>query len=266
MSDVIFLPHGGGPMPLLGDPAYKRLADVLGGLNGEIAGAKAVIVVTAHWEEERASLSTAAHPGMLYDYYGFPDAAYEIRYPAPGAPELAAKVGAALEAAGIDAAYDGARGYDHGVFVPMALIRPEADVPVLQMSLLASLDPAAHIRLGEALAPVLEDGVVLVGSGFSFHNLPALVGRLGGAGAEEADAFHDWLNAAVLGAGLEPAERSDRLARWAEASGARFCHPREEHLLPLHVCHGAAAAKGLAAESFFDEPVKGYRTVGYRWT
>lgn len=265
MGQVFYIPHGGGPMPLLGDPNYARLAEALRALHPQVAGSKAIIVVTAHWEADQPHLSAAAKPGMLYDYYGFPDAAYQISYPAPGAPELAQEAASALAAAGFEPELDAERGYDHGTFVPMALIQPEADIPLLQMSLLSSLDPAAHIAMGRALAPLLADGITVIGSGFSFHNLPALTGRLGGnlrQGQKMAEDFHDWLDEAVCG---PSEERSRRLNAWVEAPGARFCHPREEHLLPLHVCFGAAEAAGLPPVRFFGEPVKGYQTTGYHW-
>ena len=254
---------------MLGDPAYVPLARALKAQGDELAGARAIIVVTAHWEAAQPSLSSAAHPGMLYDYYGFPEAAYRITYPAPGAPELAQAVADTLAAAGFRPELDAGRGYDHGTFVPMLLMRPEADTPVLQMSLLASLDPGEHIALGRALAGALGDDIVLIGSGFSFHNIPALIGRLSPQDAAEgrsrAAAFHDWMDGVVCDPGLEPAQRHRELVAWDRAPGARFCQPREEHLLPLHVCFGAAQAAGMSVSPFFAEPVKGYRTSGYVW-
>ncbi len=266
MGQIMYIPHGGGPLPLLGDPAYASLATALRALNGDLAGCKAIVLVTAHWEADRPSLSTAAAPGMLYDYYGFPEESYQIRYPAPGAPDLAKSVATVLAEHGFEAELDGERGFDHGTFVPMMLIRPEADIPILQMSLLASLDPARHLALGRALKSLLDDDIALIGSGFSFHNLGALTGRMGGdldQARTLAGAFHTWLDETVCGPGLSTEERGSRLASWAEAPGARFCHPREEHLLPLYVCFGAAA--GRRAEQIFGEPVKGYQTSGYRW-
>lgn len=268
MGRILYIPHGGGPLPLLGDPAYASLATSLRGLNGDVSGCRAIVLVTAHWEAERPSLSSASSPGMLYDYYGFPEESYHFRYPAPGAPDLARSVASALAEHGFNAEFDGERGYDHGTFVPMMLIRPEADIPILQMSLLASLDPEQHLALGKALAGVLDEDIALIGSGFSFHNLGALTGRMGGDLEQArglAEAFHAWLDETVCGAGLSDEERHSRLAGWDAAPGARFCHPREEHLLPLHVCFGAAAAAGMSARQTFGEPVKGYQTSGYRW-
>lgn len=268
MSEIFYIPHGGGPLPLMGDPAYARLAAMLGGLNGSFDGCKAIILVTAHWEEAQPCLGAAARPAMLFDYYGFPAETYRYSYPAPGAPELAEQAAAALSAAGFAPASDPDRGFDHGTFVPMMLIRPEADIPILQMSLLASLDAARHLALGRALGGLLGPDVALIGSGFSFHNIGALIGRPGsdpGDGRALAKAFHDWMDETVCGTALDPAERGRRLQAWETVPGARFCHPREEHLLPLHVCQGAAEAAGLTATQIFGEPVKGYQTSGYRW-
>lgn len=268
MKQVLYIPHGGGPLPLLGDPGYARLATALRQLNATVEGTKAIILVTAHWEADQPTLATASKPGMLFDYYGFPEAAYEIDYPAPGAPEIADLVAAVLKSEGFSPQFDPDRGFDHGTFIPMALIRPQADIPILQISLLSSLDPAAHLAMGRALANLPLDNVTLIGSGFSFHNLGALTGRLKDdhqTGPARAQAFHAWLDDVVCGSAHTPADRARELAGWAAAPGARFCHPREEHLLPLHVCHGAASAKGMTARTIFSEPVKGFRTSGYHW-
>jgi aromatic ring-opening dioxygenase catalytic subunit (LigB family) len=157
-------------------------------------------------------------------------------------------------------------GFDHGTFVPMMLIRPEADIPILQMSLMSSLDPEQHLAIGRGLAGMLNHDITLIGSGFSFHNIAALIGRSRidrEDGYALAKAFHDWIGEAVCGEGLGADQRAERLAAWAIAPGARFCHPREEHLLPLHVCLGAAQEAGIAATKIFSEPVKGYQTSGY---
>lgn len=268
MGDIFFIPHGGGPLPLMDDPGYARLAEMLQTLNGDVQCHKAIIVVTAHWETERPTLTRLAQPAMLYDYYGFPQKAYEIVYPAPGAPALADRVADALAAQGFDPAFDDERGFDHGVYVPMTLIRPEADIPILQMSVLESLDPAQHIAMGRALAPFIGEDIALIGSGFSFHNLGALTGRAKfdvAEGQAEAKAFHDWLDHSICSPQLGPDQREKALIDWASAPGARFCQPREEHLLPLHVCLGAAMASEMTASSIFGEPVKGYQTSGYRW-
>lgn len=270
MAKVLFIPHGGGPLPLMGDPAHAPLVTALTGLRPLLDGAKAIIVVTAHWEAEIPSFNSSPAPGMLYDYFGFPEETYRLNYPAPGAPQLAARAAQALDADGLAANLDPERGFDHGTFVPLMLMRPEADIPVLQMSLLSSLDPARHVAMGHALGPLLDDGVVLLGSGFSFHNMQALVGRLPpqqkAEGQHMAVHFHDWLDSVICDPALDAADQTRRLTAWTEAPGARFCQPREEHLLPLHVCFGAAQAAGLpAATRIFAEPLLGFEARGYAW-
>jgi aromatic ring-opening dioxygenase catalytic subunit (LigB family) len=174
---------------------------------------------------------------MLYDYYGFPPESYQVQWPAPGDPALAAKVRALLQGAGFQTAEDSQRGYDHGTFVPLKLMYPEADVPTVQLSLKAGLDPAEHLKLGRALAPLRDEGVFILGSGMSFHNMRAF-GDPRSATAH-AQAFDDWLRATGT---LPPEERDRKLTSWASAPSARFAHPREEHLLPLMVIAGAAGS------------------------
>lgn len=251
-------------MPLLNDPNHAGMIAMMGRLRPLVADSAAFIVVTAHWEEYRVTLSGGPNPGMLYDYYGFPPETYEICYPAPGTPDLAAEAQEMLAAAGIDAGLDTERGYDHGTFVPMIMLREEADIPVLQVSLLASLDPALHMAAGRALAGLMRPGVTMIGSGLSFHNMDAFRAR-SGEGADQAKAFDDWLNDTLLGADTKEADRAAALSNWAEAPGARFSHPREEHLLPLHVCCGAASAAGLQGENIFREDMFGYAVSGFRW-
>jgi aromatic ring-opening dioxygenase catalytic subunit (LigB family) len=242
---TLFIPHGGGPWPFMesafGPPGmWDHLAAYLRGLDASLGvRPKAVLVISGHWETPRPTLNIGAAPPLLYDYYGFPEHTYQLRYPAPGAPALAPRVRALLEAAGIASDSDAERGYDHGVFIPFMLIYPDADVPLLQLSLRADMDPAAHLAIGRALAPLRDEGVLIVGSGMSYHNLRAFFSH--GPGADEAAAeFDAWLTEAVQAA--DPAERDRRLTVWAEAPGARASHPREEHLLPLMVAAGAAGA------------------------
>jgi aromatic ring-opening dioxygenase catalytic subunit (LigB family) len=235
---VIYLPHGGGPWPFVelgfGDPvAYARLATYLRGL-GDLPRPRAVLAVSAHWEERVPTVMSAAHPPMLYDYYGFPPASYEIQWPAPGAPELAARVRSLLSSAGIESAEDTARGFDHGTFVPLKLTYPDADVPTIQLSLQRGLDPAAHLAIGRALAPLRDEGVLIVGSGMSYHNMRGF-GRASSMTASQE--FDRWLGDTVA---LPRSERDAQLAAWSSAPSARECHPREEHLLPLMVVAGAA--------------------------
>jgi aromatic ring-opening dioxygenase catalytic subunit (LigB family) len=238
---TIFLPHGGGPWPFVdlrpmvrpgeGEALTEYLRAIPAGLPQR---PKAMVVVSAHWEAPVPTVMTSERPPILYDYYGFPPAAYEITWPAPGAPKLAARVRGLLEGAGMRTADDPARGFDHGTFVPLKLTFPEADVPTVQLSLEEGLDPARHLAIGKALAPLRDEGVLLVGSGMSYHNLREF-GR--GGAAAVSTAFDGWLQRVATEA---PVERDADLTRWSAAPSARQAHPREEHLLPLMVMAGAA--------------------------
>jgi aromatic ring-opening dioxygenase catalytic subunit (LigB family) len=173
---------------------------------------------------------------MLYDYGGFPAAAYRIEWPAPGHPELARQVAGRLLAAGFETASDGRRGFDHGTFVPLKLAFPEADIPTLQLSLIRGLDPLQHIEMGRALASLRDQGVLILCSGMSFHNMRAIGDpRVAPAAAE----FDAWLQETVA---LPEHERTPALVGWTRAPSARTSHPREEHLIPLMVAAGAAGA------------------------
>lgn len=237
---AIFLPHGGGPCfwiefpPPFGPHAWDRLRDYLAGLVASLPERpKAFLVVTAHWEAAQPTVSVNPKPGMLYDYYGFPEHTYHLNYPAPGAPELGIEVKRLIEAAGLPVAADATRGFDHGVFVPFLIVDPKAEIPVVMLSLRSDLDAAFHIRLGKALASLRDQGVAIVGSGMSFHDLRTFMA--GGDGASST--FDAWLDETLR---LPATEREARLSAWAKAPGARASHPREEHLIPLMVVAGAA--------------------------
>jgi aromatic ring-opening dioxygenase catalytic subunit (LigB family) len=195
---------------------------------------RAVLVVTAHWEAPEFTLSSSPNPTMVYDYYGFPEHTYHIRYPAPGSPELAQRVQALLVEGGVAARLDPERGFDHGTFSVMAPMYPAADMPIVQLSLKAGLDPQTHIDAGRLLAPLRDEGVLIVGSGLSYHNL-----RLFNAAASAPSrVFDGWLNETLIDS--PPGERHRRLLEWSAAPAARIAHPREDHLLPLMVAVGAA--------------------------
>jgi aromatic ring-opening dioxygenase catalytic subunit (LigB family) len=236
---VVFLPHGGGPWPWvdlgLDHTEVERLSDYLRSLrNLPKAAPRALLVVSAHWEEKLPTVMTAAQPPMLYDYYDFPPESYRITWRAPGHPELASQVRALLEQAGFATAADAERGFDHGTFVPLKLTYPDAELPVVQLSLKVGLDPAEHLAIGRALSPLRDEGVFIVGSGMSFHNMRGFRSQ---NAREMSEPFDTWLRATLA---LEPEARTARLERWSEAKGARIAHPREEHLLPLMVVAGAA--------------------------
>jgi aromatic ring-opening dioxygenase catalytic subunit (LigB family) len=198
---------------------------------------------------------------MFYDYYGFPDEAYQITYPAPGSPEYASKITGYLEKNKTPSRIDPQRGFDHGLFIPLKLMYPEADIPCLQLSLLRGLNPNAHINLGKALRELINENILVIGSGFSFHNLRAFSFQGTGVPDPANDAFQNWLIETCTGPLPQP-ERERRLIEWEKAPSARYCHPREEHLLPLHVCLGLAAG---SARLVFDDRILGKRSVGFLW-
>lgn len=237
---TFFIPHGGGPcffMEWTMGPrdTWDRMAAWLREWPSTLpARPTALVVVSGHWEEAVPTVTSGVRPPLLFDYHGFPPETYRLTWPAPGAPALARRVQDILEAAGFPTAADARRGYDHGVFVPLKVAFPEADVPCVQLSLVDGLDPAQHLALGRALAPLRDEGVLIVGSGNSYHNMRGFMSR---AALADSTRFDAWLAEAVAG---PAAERDAALAAWQSAPAARACHPREEHLVPLHVAAGAA--------------------------
>ena len=260
-TQIVYFSHGGGPLPILGDASHQAMIDFMTRLPVRLTRPDLILVISAHWEESAATLLSAPNPPMFYDYYGFPAAAYEINYPASGSPELAQAIASQLERNGIPARLDPERGFDHGLFIPLKMMYPQADIPCLQLSLLRGLNPAAHLAMGQALRGINAGEVLVVGSGFSFHNMRAFT--WGGVGAPDPanDLFQDWLIETCTSP-LTPSERRQRLLEWEKAPSARYCHPREEHLLPLHVC---AALADAPAELVFDDKILGKRSVGFLW-
>jgi aromatic ring-opening dioxygenase catalytic subunit (LigB family) len=240
-------------MPFGSKAELDALAAYLRSIHRDV---RALLVVSAHWEEAVPTVMSSAHPPMLYDYYGFPPEAYEITWPAPGAPELAARVRELLGGAGFTTGEDPKRGYDHGTFVPLKLAYPNADVPVVQLSLKTGLDPAEHIAMGRALAPLRDEGVYIIGSGMSYHNLRAFNARA----KPVSEAFDAWLRAAAV---LASRQRNAQLTEWASAPSARLAHPREEHLLPLMVCAGAAGED--RASVVFDGTIVDLRLSAFKF-
>jgi len=260
-AQIVYFSHGGGPLPILGDPSHKAMVDFMLQLPSQLRKPDAILVISAHWEESAATLLGAPTPPMFYDYYGFPDKAYEITYPAPGSPALANRVAELLHEGNMPARIDPKRGFDHGLFIPLKLMYPEADIPSLQLSLVRGLDPAVHLALGKALQPLLQENILVVGSGFSFHNMRAFSWQGMNAPDPANDAFQDWLIEVCAGP-IPQSEREQRLIGWEKAPAARYCHPREEHLLPLHVCCGLA---GRPAKVVFDDHILGKRGLAFSW-
>lgn len=260
---TLFIPHGGGPCFFMDPPpswprdTWDRMAAFLRGLNASLGRRPAaVLVVSGHWEAPRPTLNIAPRPQLLFDYHGFPAHTYQLRYPVAGAPALAAEAGALLGDAGFVADVEDARGIDHGVFVPFMLVYPHADVPILQLSLVQGLDPAEHLAIGRALAPLRARDVLIVGSGMSYHNLPDLMARQRDPAAEDFDA---WLGAAMI----DPQRRDDALRHWHEAPGALASHPTAEHLLPLMVAAGAAS--GEPGTRIYADHILGKALSGFRF-
>jgi aromatic ring-opening dioxygenase catalytic subunit (LigB family) len=190
-ATVLFIPHGGGPLPLLGEPSHAGMNRFLQDWPATIAKPDGIIVISAHWEEPVVSITAA--PALLFDYYGFPAETYEYQYPAPGNPALATRVQDLLRQAGIEANLDARRGFDHGLFVPLMLMYPEADIPCIQISLAASLDAGEHVRIGQALAGLKSDNLLILGSGFSFHNMQALMSKRDDSIDPRNQEFETWL-------------------------------------------------------------------------
>ena len=238
---TLFIPHGGGPCffmdPSLWPPRmWESMELFLRGLPLKLGHLpKALICISAHWETPRTTVNGNPHPPMLFDYFGFPEHTYELTYPAPGSPALAMQVQMLLGKAGVPSDCELSRGFDHGVFVPFLLIYPRAQIPIVQLSLRADLDPAAHLEVGRALAPLRDEGVLIVGSGMSYHNTAAMREVHEG---DVSERFDVWLTATVEDADVQRRERS--LTDWENAPHARACHPRSEHLAPLFVAAGAA--------------------------
>ncbi len=261
-APILYLPHGGGPMPLMDDPAHRGLIAFLRDVGTHYPRPAAIVLISGHWEARVPALNAAAAPALLFDYYGFPPETYRITYPAPGQPELADRIGKLLEQGGFASESVRDRGYDHGVFVPLKLVYPVADIPIVQLSLIKGLNAEQHIRLGRCLAPLRDENIAIIGSGMSFHNLQAIFAGERADLRAASDEFDAWLRATLTDPALTETERTEALAHWQQAPYARFSNPREEHLLPLHVCYGAAGAPG---QLLFNEALMGHKVSGFGW-
>jgi aromatic ring-opening dioxygenase catalytic subunit (LigB family) len=236
---TLYIPHGGGPCFFMdwtmGPPdTWARMAGWLRGLRTSVPSPRALLVVSGHWEAPVPTVTSAAAPPLIYDYSGFPPHTYQLGWPAPGWPELAARVVSLLGGAGVPSRADPERGFDHGVFIPLKVAFPDANVPTVQLSLRTGLDPAEHIAIGRALLPLRDEGVLILGSGMSYHNMRAFMTP---RARPDSERFDTWLAEAVA---MDPTQRDAALTAWAGAPSARESHPREEHLLPLMVAAGAA--------------------------
>ena len=261
LSNVLFIPHGGGPLPLLGDNSHQEMVAFLKKITTTLGKPSAILIISAHWEEDKATITSGKAPSLIYDYSGFPDESYHIQYPALGSPALAEKIYNLLRDSGIEARLDDKRGFDHGVFVPLTIMFPEANIPCVQLSLLSNLEPKAHIQMGKALAGLRNDNVLVIGSGLSFHNMREFF-QASGYPDEKNEAFERWLIDTCTDEQMTAHDREQQLETWTAAPFARYCHPREEHLLPLHVCYGFSNS---AAELVFDGNVIGKKASAFLW-
>jgi aromatic ring-opening dioxygenase catalytic subunit (LigB family) len=244
-----FVSHGGGPWTYMKEELghrYDRLEASLQDMPRQLGTLpKAVLMISAHWEEKDFTVSTNPNPPMIYDYSGFPAYTYQVKYNAPGSPELALRVRSLLQDAGHSVALDPERGFDHGTFTVMFAMYPEAQVPIVQLSLKRGYDPKLHLEVGKALVALRREGVLILGSGLSYHNLR----NFGPGGALASQQFDAWLQQTLVQS--DAIQRSDKLIDWASAPAARLAHPREDHLLPLMVAVGAAQDE--AATCFYHE-------------
>jgi len=259
---VYFIPHGAGPcffMDWNPSDTWEAMVAFLKAIEHELPERpKAILLISAHWLAPEFSVTAGPAPELIYDYYGFPEHTYELKYPAPGDPELAKQVTGLLQKAGLAAREDPVRGFDHGMFIPLKVMFPEADIPVVQLSLAMDLGPKIHLAAGKALASLRDEGVLIVGSGMSFHNMRGY----GDARYTAPSArFDSWLTEAVENSGDE---RVRRLENWSGAPHAHDCHPRghEEHLIPLMVTAGAAgdnAGKRVYTQQVMKTQLSGFR-------
>jgi aromatic ring-opening dioxygenase catalytic subunit (LigB family) len=262
---TFYIPHGGGPCFFMDWPGpspnpWTGLAAWLRALPATLpVKPRAVLVISGHWEAAPVAVNVQTRPPLLFDYYGFPESTYQLKYPAPGDPQLASAVRALLAAGGIASTAEPQRGLDHGVFVPFLLIYPDADMPLVQLSLKQGLSAAEHLALGAALAPLRDQGVLIVGSGMSFHNLR--VRSMENTPIPGSQLFDDWLGQTVGQTDIEA--RNAGLANWSQAPAARYAHPREEHLLPLMVAAGAAGDD--VGVRTFNDVMMGWRISGFRF-
>jgi aromatic ring-opening dioxygenase catalytic subunit (LigB family) len=262
LSSVLFIPHGGGPLPLLGDEGHQSMVSFLKQVTPTLGEPSAILTISAHWEEDKATITSGKTPSLIYDYFGFPDEAYEVKYPAPGDPILAAKIYNLLQDSGIETRLDDQRGFDHGLFVPLKIMFPNAIIPCVQLSLINNLDPETHINIGKALTALRKEKVLIIGSGFSFHNLPAFFSQTADAPDSKNEAFEHWLIDTCTNDNISANEREIRLIEWSGAPFARYCHPREEHLLPLHICYGISNS---TAKLVFDDKIIGKKVSAFLW-
>lgn len=270
-APVIVFSHGGGPLPVLGDPSHDQIVHSLRNRVPSILRLNtpdrpcAIVLITAHWSERRPTISSGASHGLLYDYYGFPPESYSLKYPAPGSPEVAHEVAAAMRDEGLNPVLDSERGWDHGVFIPCSIAIPKADIPIVQLSVIDNEDAIEHYKMGRALAKLREHNVSIVGSGFAtLHNLRTMI-----SGAMALPEFRkrndEWSQALTRAVSeSDPEAREEMLAEWRTFPHAYEMHPHggAEHFLSLIV---AAGAGGEGKAKHYKDDYKGVDMFSYYW-
>ncbi len=243
MQPILFLSHGGGPLPLLNDPSHQPMIDSFEKIKQDLSKLdnkpSAIIMISAHWQANQFDVTAQQNPSLIYDYYGFPEASYHIQYRAPGAPELAKSIVSQLNSHQLASDLNQTRGFDHGMFVPLKLLYPQADFPVVQIALNLNDDPLQHLKVGEAINALREQNILIIGSGFSFHHIPAFFNDSYFGQLKQAEDFHQWLDNIIVNT-PDYAEQQQQMENWKSVPGALFSHPTADHILPLHVCLGAA--------------------------
>ena len=248
LAPALYISHGGGPMPLLtkDDPCAVKLRSIAAALK---KSPDAILVITAHWAAQTGfHVSAGVSHSLLFDYSGFPSESYNYKYNVNGEPNIAEKVIKSLNEFGIPCNGDNKRGYDHGVFVPLMIMFPDANIPVVAMSINIGLDPSLHLRAGKAIAKLREMNVMIIGSGSSFHNFEYFFARDEKKireGVAASRAFDRFLVNTLTSPTISSEQREEKLLQWSSAPSALQCHPmgQEEHLIPLHVVVGASLGR-----------------------
>lgn len=260
-GQIIYFSHGGGPLPILGDSSHDQMNKFMKDLPNKIKRPDGIIVFSAHWEEEIVTIQSGYQPDIKYDYYGFPDAAYAIEYPCKGNVDLAQRISGLFQENAIECRLDDHRPYDHGVYIPLKMMYPKADIPVLQISLNHNLDPLTHLNIGKALKPLMKENILVIGSGFSFHNMSAFDFNGKNIENKKNNEFQNKL-IEVCCDEKNKEKMWDHFINWENFPNARYCHPREEHLIPLIVCVGLSDGIG---KKVFDDYILGKRATAFLW-
>lgn len=260
-SQIVYFSHGGGPLPLLNDSSHDKMIQFMKNLPQKIHKPDSIIVFSAHWEEDIVTIQSGESPGIIYDYYGFPEAAYNVKYPCVGSEDLALRIAEVFRQSGIECKLDDKRPYDHGSYIPLKMMYSDADIPVVQISLNKDLNPLTHLSIGKALRPLLDENLLIIGSGFSFHNMA----KFDFSGKSTKDPLNDDFQDRLIDIcciNESENEKWQSFLNWESFPNGRYCHPREEHLLPLLVCAGLSTN---VAVKIFDDYILGKRAVAFLW-